>query len=581
MSDEKILEGLAVSSGIAIGPAWVLDTAGLQVAEVSLTADAVPGEITRFNEAVQKAIRQIKRVKAKASSLPGAAAEEMNILLDAHMAMLSGSRLIRGVEKRIASEKINAESAVQKEMEHLAASFAAMTDTYLASRVEDIREAGRRLLRNLTAGEGEVVTTVPEGSILIAEDITPADTAQINPQNVHGIIAELGGIDGHSAIMARALDLPAVMGATGLRHDCAAGDTVIVDGSEGKVIIRPSQATLQKYRRMRDRFRKDREALKNLRKLPAITSDGAEILLMANLELPREVDRALEAGAQGVGLLRTEFLFMNRNTLPDEDEQFETLKGIIQAMNGKTTTIRTLDLGGEKLSSAVDVGESTNPALGLRAIRLCLRQPKLFETQLAAILRAAHYGPVRILIPMISSVDEIKQVRERLNAVHKRLQRRGDKISDELPPLGVMIEIPGAALSADALAQVCDFFSIGSNDLTQYTLAIDRSDEQVSGLYNPLHPAVLRLIQFTTEAALRSRIPISLCGEMAGDPRLSALLMGLGIRELSMAPSRLPEVKRMIRGLNLLEATNYASRVMAQSSEAAIKELIEQQVIQD
>jgi phosphoenolpyruvate-protein phosphotransferase (PTS system enzyme I) len=581
MSEEKIIDGLAVSGGIAMGPAWVLDTAGLQVAEVSLAADAVSGEITRFNDAVQKAIRQIKRVKAKASSLPGAAAEEMNILLDAHMAMLSGSRLIRGVEKRIASEKINAESAVQKEMEHLAASFAAMTDTYLASRVEDIREAGRRLLRNLTSGEGEVVASVPEGSILIAEDITPADTAQINPQNVHGIVAELGGIDGHSAIMARALDLPAVMGATGLRHDCAAGDMVIVDGSEGKVIVRPSQATLQKYRRLRDRFRKDREALKNLRKLPAITSDGAEIMLMANLELPREVDRALEAGAQGVGLLRTEFLFMNRNTLPDENEQFEAMKTIIQAMNGKLVTIRTLDLGGEKLSSAVSVGESTNPALGLRAIRLCLRQPKLLETQFAAILRAAHFGPVRILIPMISSVDEIKQVREKLVAVHKRLQRRGDKVPDELPPLGVMIEIPGAALSADALTQVCDFFSIGSNDLTQYTLAIDRADEQVAALYNPLHPAVLRLIQFTTEAALRARIPISLCGEMAGDPRLSALLIGLGIRELSMAPSRLPEVKRMVRGLNLLEATTYAGRVMAQSSEAAIKELIEQQVVQD
>jgi phosphotransferase system enzyme I (PtsI) len=581
MSEERIIDGVAVSGGIAIGPAWVLDTAGLQVAEVSLAADAVPGEITRLNDAVQKAIRQIKRVKAKAASLPGAAAEEMNILLDAHMAMLSGSRLIRGVEKRISSEKINAEAALQKEMEHLAASFAAMTDTYLASRVEDIREVGRRLLRNLTAGEGEAVASIPEGSVLIAEDITPADTAQINPQNVHGIVTELGGIDGHSAIMARALDLPAVMGAAGLRHDCAAGDMVIVDGLEGKAIIRPSQATLQKYRRTRDKFRREREALKNLRKLPAITSDGAEILLMANLELPREVDRALDAGAQGIGLLRTEFLFMNRNTLPDEDEQFNAMKGIVQAMNGKPVTIRTLDLGGEKLSSAVDVGESTNPALGLRAIRLCLRQPKLLETQLAAILRAAHYGPIRILVPMVSSVEEIKQVRERLVAVHKRLQRRGDKVPDELPLLGVMIEIPGAALAADALAQACDFFSIGSNDLTQYTLAIDRADEQVAYLYNPLHPAVLRLIQFTTEAALRARIPISLCGEMAGNAKLSALLMGLGIRELSMAPSRLPEVKRMVRGLSLLEATTYAGRVMAQSSEAGIKELIAQQVVSE
>jgi phosphoenolpyruvate-protein phosphotransferase (PTS system enzyme I) len=353
-----------------------------------------------------------------------------------------------------------------------------------------------------------------------------------------------------------------------------------VDGTEGKVIINPSSSTQQKYKRAQAKFKKEREALKSLRRLPAITSDGAEIALMANLELPREVERALEAGAQGIGLLRTEFLYMNRNTLPDEDEQFNALRGIIQAMDGRPVTIRTLDLGGEKLSSAVqEAGESANPALGLRAIRLCLRQPKLLEAQLAAILRAAHYGPVRILVPMISSVEEVKQVRERLVAVHKRLQRRGDKIPDEIPPLGVMIEIPGAALSADALAQVSDFFSIGSNDLTQYTLAIDRADEQVAHLYNPLHPAVLRLIQFTTEAALRARIPISLCGEMAGNPQLSALLIGLGLRELSMAPSRLPEVKRTVRGLNVLEATTYAGRVMSQSSEAAIREMISQAAV--
>ncbi|MBI3420024.1 MAG: phosphoenolpyruvate--protein phosphotransferase [Proteobacteria bacterium] len=574
MSDERVFEGLAVSAGIAIGSAFVLDGARTQVAEIALDAAVVPDEITRFNGAVGKALRQLRRVKAKATTLPGAAAEEMNILLDAHMAMLSGSRLIRGVEKRIASDKINAEAALQREMDHLAQSFAAMADSYLASRVEDIREAGRRVLRNLHEGEAETLANLPEDSVLIAEDISPADTAQINPQMVQGLVAELGGRDGHSAIMARALDLPAVMGVTGLRHHCRAGDAVIVDGSEGKIVINPTAATLQKYRRARDRFKKDREALKSLRKLPAITSDGADITLMANLELPREVDRALEAGAQGVGLLRTEFLFMNRKTLPDEEEQFEAMRGIVQAMDGKPVTIRTLDLGGEKLSSAVDAGESANPALGLRAIRLCLRQPKLFETQLAAILRAAHFGPVRILVPMISSMEEIKQVRERLVAVHKRLQRRGDKIPDELPPLGVMIEVPGAALSADALAQVSDFFSIGSNDLTQYTLAIDRADEQVADLYNPLHPAVLRLIQFTTEAALRARIPISLCGEMAADPKLSALLIGLGIRELSMAPSRLPEVKRTIRGLSLLEATTYAGRVMSQSSEAVIREMI-------
>lgn len=577
MSDEIILKGLAVAAGIAIGPAFLLDGASGQVPEYALKSDAVEDEKARFNDAVAKSVRQIKRIKAKTEGLPANAAEEMNILLDAHMAMLSGSRLIRGVEKRIASDKINAESALQREIDHLAQSFAAMDDSYLASRMQDIREVGQRMQRNLQTEATEVMVQVPEGSIVVAEDITPADTAQINPELVQGLVAELGGVDGHTAIMARALDLPAVLGAPGLRHQLENGATLIVDGLEGVIVINPAAATLQRYRRQQQKFRKDREQLKSLRRLPAITSDGAEVLLMANLELPREVARAMESGAQGIGLLRTEFMFMNRKTLPDEEEQYQALKTIIGVLNGKPATIRTLDLGGEKLASALGdaIGVSTNPALGLRAIRLCLKQPRLLETQLAAILRAAAHGPVRILVPMVSSVNEMKQVREKLQTVVRRLQRRGEKLPDPLPPLGVMIEIPGAALTADALAQVSDFFSIGSNDLTQYTLAIDRSDEQVADLYNPLHPAVLRLIQFTTEAALRARIPISLCGEMAGDHRLSALLLGLGIRELSMAPARLPEVKRAVRGLSILEATRFAARIMGLSNEAEIRAMLE------
>jgi phosphotransferase system enzyme I (PtsI) len=581
-NSELILQGIPVAPGIAIGPAFILDGASFNVVETAIKSDAVDGEILRFNDAVAKSLRQIKRIRAKAETLPANAAEEMNILLDAHMAMLSGSRLIRGVQKRIGTDRINAEGALQKEIDHLAASFAAMDDSYLASRMQDIREVGNRLLRNLQTDTAEAPTlNVPEGSLLVAEDITPADTAQIDPLQVFGLGAELGGVDGHTAIMARALDIPAVLGVPGLRHRVTLGATLIIDGTDGQVVINPSPATLQRYRRAQQKFRQAREQLKSLKRLPAITSDGAEVMLQANLELPREIDRALEAGAQGVGLLRTEFMFMNRKTLPDEDMQFEALKAIVKSLNGKPLTIRTLDLGGEKLSSALGdaIGESTNPALGLRAIRLCLKQPKLLETQLAAILRVAVFGPVRILLPMISSVDQVQKVRDRIQMVVRRLQRRGEDLPDPLPPLGVMIEIPGAALAADALAQVSDFFSIGSNDLTQYTLAIDRSDEQVADLYNPLHPAVLRLIQFATEAALRARIPISLCGEMAGNPRLTSFLLGLGLRDLSMAPSRIPEVKRTIRGLSLVDATQHASRIMSLSSETAIKEILEKQDI--
>ena len=574
MSDELVLKGLAVSAGFAIGPAFILDSARLQVPEYTIKADGVADETARFQDAASKSVRQIKRIKSKAESLPADAAEEMNILLDAHMAMLSGSRLIRGVEKRIAADKINADAALQREIDHLAESFASMDDGYLASRMKDIREVGQRLLRNLQTEHADISLNIPEGSVIVAEDITPADTAQIDPEYVQGFVAELGGVDGHTAIMARALDLPSVLGAAGLKHHCKNGTMIAVDGIEGEIVINPSAATLARYRRLQLKFKKEREQLKSLKRLPAITSDGAEVMLMANLELPRELSKALDAGAQGVGLFRTEFMFMNRKTLPDEEEQYQVLRGMVDGLNGKVITIRTLDLGGEKLSSALGdaIGESTNPALGLRAIRLCLKQPKLFETQLAAILRAAVHGPVRILLPMISSVNQVRQVREKVQVVAKRLQRRGEILPDPLPPIGVMIEIPGAALAADALAQVSDFFSIGSNDLTQYTLAIDRSDEQVADLYNPHHPAVLRLIQFSTEAALRARIPISLCGEMAGNPHLSSFLIGIGIRELSMSPPRLPEVKRTIRSLSLLESTRLAAKIMGTSDEALIKE---------
>ncbi len=574
MSDEIVLKGLPVSAGFAIGPAYILDSARLQVPEYTIKADGVGDETARFQDAVGKSLRQIKRIKSKAESLPSDAAEEMNILLDAHMAMLSGSRLIRGVEKRIASDKINADAALQREIDALAESFASMDDGYLASRMKDIREVGQRLLRNLQTEHADITLNIPEGSVLVAEDITPADTAQINPEDVEGFVAELGGVDGHTAIMARALDLPSVLGAAGLKHHCKNGTIIAVDGLEGEIVINPSATTLARYRKHQQKFKKERDQLKSLKRLPAITSDGAEVMLVANIELPRELSKALDAGAQGVGLFRTEFMFMNRKTLPDEDEQYEILRGMVEGLNGKVMTVRTLDLGGEKLSSALGdaIGESTNPALGLRAIRLCLKQPKLFETQLAAILRAAVHGPVRILLPMISSVDQVKQVREKVQLVAKRLQRRGETLPDPLPPIGVMIEIPGAALAADALAQVSDFFSIGSNDLTQYTLAIDRSDEQVADLYTPHHPAVLRLIQFSTEAALRARIPISLCGEMAGNPQFASFLIGLGIRELSMSPPRLPEVKRTIRGLSLLESTRQAAKIMGTSDEALIKE---------
>lgn len=574
---ERVLKGLGVSPGIAIGPAHVMEAGALQVPEYCVAEDAVAAEVTRFLVAVDKARRQLGKLKAKAGTLPEEAAADIAILLDAHTAMLSGSRLIRGVERRIKAERLNAESAVQQEIAVLAQSFAAMDDAYLAARVDDVREVGRRLIRNLMETPYQAFSRLPDGAIILAEELTPADTALLDPRKVGGFATLLGGAEGHTAIMARSLSLPAVLGAAGLLQGAQTGDLVIIDGRNGRVILNPSDPVLADYRQRQALWKAEREQLKALGTLPAITRDGTSVTLCANLELPRELDGARDAGAAGVGLLRTEFLYMNRDDLPGEEEQYEILRDLVLAMDGKPVTARTLDVGGEKLAGALAQHFATpaNPALGLRAIRLGLKEPKLLETQIAAMLRAGAHGPLRILVPMICHAGEIRQVREIMANVARRLHRRGVAIADPLPPLGAMIEIPGAALAADSLSGVCDFFAIGTNDLIQYTLAIDRGDEQVAHLYDPLHPAVLRLVQFTVEAAGRAGIPVSVCGEMAGDPRYAAILLGLGVRELSMAPGNLPLVKRRVRGLDLVEARRRADMIMIQTDSGRIAALLD------
>jgi len=368
-----------------------------------------------------------------------------------------------------------------------------------------------------------------------------------------------------------------VLGVAGLLGAVHNGDTVVVDGSSGRVVINPSAEMLAEYEHRQSEYRNEQRMLARLKRVPAVTRDGEAITLLANVELPRESQSALAAGAEGIGLLRTEFMFMNRDDLPDEEEQYQALKAITEAMNGRLVVMRTLDIGGDKLALPLSahLAESTNPALGLRAIRLSLKERFLLEAQLGAMLRASAHGQVRILLPMISSIGEVRQVRQAMATVIRRLKRRKVKIADPPPMLGVMIEVPGAALSADALAQVADFFAIGTNDLTMYTLAIYRSEEQVAHLYNTLHPAVLRLIQFTAEAAFRARIPISVCGEIAGDPRYTALLLGLGVRELSMAWPALPRVKQRIRSIDLLAATRRARMIMDQSDSGRIAALLD------
>jgi phosphotransferase system enzyme I (PtsI) len=401
--------------------------------------------------------------------------------------------------------------------------------------------------------------------------------AQMDPTCVSGTGTLLGGAEGHTAIMARALGIPSVLGAVGLIDGVRTGDTVIIDGSAGLIVINPNAETLKRLERRRTEFDKASKRLARLKTLPAISRDGTEIRLQANIELPIEMALVEQVAAQGIGLLRSEFMFMNRQSLPSEDEQFSVMRQIVEGMNGQPVTIRSLDVGADKASKAVigEMDDSVTTALGVRGIRLSLLKPELLETQFRAMLRASNYGPVRILLPMVSTVKEVLQARKLLESAAAKLRRKKVKIPAALPPLGTMIEVPGAALAADALAQVSDFLAIGSNDLTMYTLAVDRANEHVADLFDSLHPAVLRLIQFTTGAAMKARIPISICGEMAGDPKLTALLIGLGLRELSMSPANIPRVKQRILEMNAVAASNRANLIMDQVDSGRIRMLLE------
>lgn len=578
---EVRLQGLGVAPGVGIGPVHLRDAGTIAVPEYRVAANAVEREIGRFAKAVSQAERQLAKLRGKAGRVHGASAEELGFLLEAHAQMLRSGQLREGVARRVREQRCNAEAAVAAEIEQILTAFAAMDDPYLRSRGEEVRQVGQRLLRNLTDRGYQGFGPLSRGALIFSEEVTPADTALMDPTTVGGFASVLGGAEGHTAIMARSLGLPAVLGVAELLRRAQGGATAIIDGDEGLVILDPASETLETYRRRRAAQLRATRALTRLRDLPAVTRDGVRIALEANLELPGEVVQAVAAGAEGVGLLRTEFLFMNRDDLPGEAEQTRAVADILAGLPAGGVTVRTLDVGGEKLASALGehLGEAANPALGLRAIRLSLRVPALLETQLAAILRAGAAegaaGRLRILLPMIGGVGELRTVRRILLKVARRLVAEGAAIADPLPPVGVMIEVPGAALAADALAAEADFFAIGTNDLIMYTLAIDRGDERVAHLYDPLHPAVLRLVHFAVDAALRRGKPVSVCGEMAGDPRYLPLFVGLGVRELSMSPKALPRVKQRLRRLDAVACRALARQMLTQHDREEIGRLLE------
>jgi phosphotransferase system enzyme I (PtsI) len=582
---ERRLIGIPVSAGIAIGPVFGAAEPRAEVVRHKIAAADIASQTARLEAAVLQSRKQLMKLRARLGVLPEASQAEIAPLIDAYLQMVGPSRLVRGARRRINEMLVSAETAVVDASEEIAAAILATpaaTDdpSGRERRAEEVREIARRLVRNLTQTPFRSFADVPEGAVLVCENLRPADAALLDPARLAGVATDEGGADGHTAIMLRALGMPAVLGVAGLGQNAGPGDTVVVDGAAGLVTVNPSAATLAEARRSVTAFARERQKLARLRRLPAVTQDGEAIELQANMEIPAELPLIAQAGAAGIGLLRSEFLFMNRETLPDEQAQTETYRSIIEAMGGDPVTIRVLDWGGEKdieaLQSEGVVPEVSdqNPALGMRGIRLLLRCPELFETQLAAILRAAVAGPTRVLLPMVTTVGEVRAAREIYDRVVRRLRRRGDRVPERIPPLGIMIETPGAALSADALALEADFFSIGTNDLAMYTLAVDRSDSDVSALYDPLHPAVLRLVQFATEAALRMRMPVSVCGEMAANPRLTPLLLGLGLRSFSTNAAAVPRVKQAVRAADIDDCVRFARRVMEQSDPERIKAMV-------
>ncbi len=580
---ELVFDGFGVSPGIGVGVAHIRESGLSAVTEYRIAPAQTDAEQARLRTAAARARSKISRLRnrmrkqAESGNGRGDGRDEIVYILDAYIQMLKDSRLVRGAVERIAQDSINAEAAVQAEVQAICESFHAMEDPYLAARVDDIREVGRRLLQQFGDPKQRVTTLLRKGSIIVADVLTPADAAQLDTDRVVGIATATGGRQSHTAIMARALGVPAVLGIPALIGAVTSGDRILIDGGLGRVVVNPTTETANAFRRRRNARSRERRRLGRLAKQPAVTRDGVAVALRANVELPVEMDAVADCGAAGVGLLRSEFLFVGRTVPPNEDEQFEILRAIVAKAEGHPVTIRTPDFGGDVALDMIagEFGPSGSSMLGMRGIRLSLARPDLLETQFRAILRASAEGPIRILLPMVTSIAEVRAARDILTRAARGLHRRVANIPTALPPLGVMIETPAAALAASSLARVSDYFAIGSNDLTMYTLAIDRNDKWVAHLFDPLHPSVLHLIHHAAAAAQRARVPASVCGEMAGDPRLTGLLLGLGFRELSMAPASIPAVKHQILATDMTEAAPCAQTILTQSDPVRIQALLE------
>ena len=542
-----VLHGLAVSQGIAIGYAHLVSHATFEVAQYQVKERDIEAELSRFDAALATVRSELGALKLEAGASPGAPVE-LSAFVDVHAMILSDPLLSEVPRQLIRERRCNAEWALVQQMEQITAQFDEIEDAYLRERKHDIVQVVERVLKALLGHPRKISRrSHDEDIIVVAHDLSPADTIQFKQLKIGGFVTDLGGATSHTAIVARSLAIPAVVGLHHARPLVRDDDLLIVDGTRGVLIVAPDERVLQEYRLRKTELEIERSKLKRLKTARSVTLDGEEIQLCANIEVPQDIEQVRAVDAAGIGLFRTEFLFMNRDEPPGEDEQFEAYRSVVKALPGKPVTIRSLDLGADKTARATRgvARIEMNPALGMRAIRYCLAEPQVFLTQLRAILRASHYGQVRLLVPMLAHAHEIEQTLAMLALAKDQLREARVKFDDALQ-VGGMIEIPAAALALGPFLRHLDFLSIGTNDLIQYTLAIDRSDEAVASLYDPLHPAVLRLVTLTILGGRRAGLPVALCGEMAGDPALTRLLLGMGLRQLSMHPAQLLEVKQQV-----------------------------------
>lgn len=565
----KLIKGIAASDGVAIAKAYLLVEPDLTFDKNEKVTD-VEGEVAKFNNAIEASKVELTKIRNNAEVQLGA---DKAAIFDAHLLVLDDPELIQPIQDKIKNENANAASALTDVTTQFVTIFESMDNEYMKERAADIRDVSKRVLSHILGVELPSPSMIDESVVIVGNDLTPSDTAQLNKEFVQGFATNIGGRTSHSAIMSRSLEIPAIVGTKSITQEVKQGDMIIVDGLNGDVIVNPTEDELIAYQDKRERYFADKKELQKLRDADTVTVDGVHAELAANIGTPNDLPGVIENGAQGIGLYRTEFLYMGRDQMPTEEEQFEAYKEVLEAMDGKRVVVRTLDIGGDKELSYLNLPEEMNPFLGYRAIRLCLAQQDIFRPQLRALLRASVYGKLNIMFPMVATINEFREAKAILLEEKENLKNEGHDISDDIE-LGIMVEIPATAALADVFAKEVDFFSIGTNDLIQYTLAADRMSERVSYLYQPYNPSILRLVKQVIEASHKEGKWTGMCGEMAGDETAIPLLLGLGLDEFSMSATSILKARRQINGLSKNEMTELANRAVDCATQEEVIELV-------